>query len=50
MDKKTFFFVNCMVSYHASYIAHPHLLVQVTSEQFLPVEATFIIGLANENH
>ena len=31
-------------------LAHPHLLVWVTSEQFLPAEVTFRIGLVSENH
>ena len=32
------------------FIAHPHLLVLVTNERFLPAGATFGIGLASENH
>ena len=31
-------------------IAHPHLLVRATHEQFLPTWATHIVGLANESH
>jgi hypothetical protein len=31
-------------------IAHPHLLVQATSERFLPAWSTFTHGLANERH
>jgi hypothetical protein len=32
------------------YIAHPHLLVRATSEQFLPTWSTFRHGLASESH
>ena len=31
-------------------IAHPHLLVRATSEQFLPARATFRSVLASESH
>ena len=31
-------------------IAHPHLLVRATNEQFLLARATFRVGLANESH
>jgi hypothetical protein len=31
-------------------IAHPHLLVQATSERFLPAWGTFRVGLASESH
>ena len=33
-----------------SVIAHPHLLVRATNEQFLPPRATFKVDLANESH
>ena len=35
---------------HMSLIAHPHLLVQATSERFLPAGSTFRHGLASESH
>ena len=35
---------------HYNLIAHPHLLVHATNEQFLPVGVIFRVDLANENH
>ena len=35
---------------NGSLVAHPHLLVRVTSERFLPAGSTFRHGLAGESH
>ena len=36
--------------YHFYLIAFPHILVQATSERFLPTGATFRVGSASESH
>ena len=32
------------------HIVHPYLLMRATSERFLPVGATFRVGLTSESH